>query len=932
MKTGVKADPTHPLATYRVQLGKEFTFPRLDSLLSYFKSLGISDLYFSPITKARNCSTHCYDVVDPTRIHPALGGEVALENTLEALCKEGLSVILDVVPNHMARDPENSWWMSVLEHGQSSRYSRFFDIRWNDHDGEIEPKISLPVLGRPFGQALENGEIEVTFRDGQLLIRYFEHAFPLEPSSYSFALTLPSRSQTQTFATDTIATANAIAGKFASLPPVNAADDEMRALRRSRTRDLQLELSREFDQNNDFAKYMALVLSILNGKKGNPPSYNALESLLSMQNYLLSYWRTAPQTINYRRFFDVNELIALRMDDETVFELTHELNFYLTKHKAVRGLRIDHIDGLLDPQKYLARLRSKLPERARPYIYVEKILGAHEDVCQRWPIAGTTGYDFLNALNRCFVHRTGYERIQAHYQAWTGEEHLSRKIQRAKASAIEHAFLSEFHAIELEILNLAHHFRHGKDIPLADISDALRTVTSHLGVYRIYFVENGLESNSKEQLIEAARVARIGKTEELVRAVDFVETLFLLNWTGEKNALLGEKAVAVVRRWAQLSSAVMAKGYEDCVLYDTFGLVSLNEVGSHLGQDEFGAEQFHSFIKMRLQCLPLSMNATSTHDTKRSEDVRARLNVLSEIPDLVIQKFSEWHHFNESKFTHQNKAAVPDAALEWFVYQTMIGAAPLSQDEMPQFKERMIAYMLKAVRERKRHTSWHNANLAYEEALTASVSALLNDTDFMGSFKEFLQPVAAAGLLNSLNQVILKTLCPGVPDFYQGNEGYVLALVDPDNRRTPDFTTLERIAQKDVPTTPAGWSMLLKNPATFSDAKLNVTRLALSLRSRWRELFEGGDYVSLPSSNALCFGRTSGGHKAIVVCGLHFYEHCHANGLSGAPLEGCEFSLPSDLTGVYLNVSENRVMALTENNRLVELSSPLPFTVFVLNV
>ncbi|RPF49340.1 maltooligosyl trehalose synthase [Thermodesulfitimonas autotrophica] len=796
-----------PGATYRIQLGPHFGFSEAAALIPYLAALGITDLYAAPILEARAGSTHGYDVTDPTRVRAALGGEEGFRRLVAALKAHGLGLLLDIVPNHMAASPQNPWWADLLRHGQASPYAPFFDIDWDPPAPDLRGRVLLPVLGAPFGEELEKGALQLALQEEGFYVCYHEQAFPLSPETA--ALILP--------------------------PPEAELPEDAAALRRA---------SREV---------INAQLRCLNGTPGNPESFNRLEAILAQQHYRLACWRLANSEINYRRFFDVSELVGVRVEDPAVFEATHRLLLRLAAEGSVTGFRIDHIDGLYDPYAYLHRLREKLVALGLEnfYLVVEKIRTGDEELPGNWPVAGTTGYDFLNAVSELFVDERGLAHLEETYREATDSADFSEVVYRCKRLVLDRLFASETATLAQDLWLLARKDRYGWDLPLAALKEALIDLTASLPVYRTYVRGYPVAARDKRYIEEACAQA-LRRSPHLAVALTFLRRLLLLTDWPRLSPAQQEEHRHFVMRWQQLTGPVTAKGFEDTALYRYNRLLALNEVGGDPGTSGLAVSEFHARNAAVLRRWPHTLNATSTHDTKRSEDVRARLSVLSEIPAIWVEKFKLWQQWNRRKKPVVKGRPVPDANTEWFIYQTLLGAWPLDEKEEAEFKVRLAAYVTKAAREAKVRTEWLDPDPEYEQALSEFLTAILAPESgnlFRADFEALEETVAYYGALNSLAQALLKIATPGIPDFYQGTEVWNFSLVDPDNRRPVDFarhSALLQGLQKDEKSR-SKLSLVQELLASWKDGRIKLYTIykALHFRRDHLELFSGGAYLPL---------------------------------------------------------------------------------------
>lgn len=730
-----------PLATYRLQFSPDFGFEHADKIIDYLAELGISDIYASPIFKAKKGSPHGYDVTEPNKLNPELGSREDFDNLMKNVKNHSMGWVQDIVPNHMAYDWENQLLYDVLEKGRDSDYADFFDIKWDYTDDEFDGKILAPFLGKPLREALEQEEIQLDYDCDKPCVRYYERKFPLQVSS---------------------------------------------------------DTSRPLDE------------------------------ILSEQFYRLAFWQETRKKINYRRFFYLNDFIALNAENEKVFDYTHRLILELLKEKQFTGLRIDHIDGLSNPAEYLHKLRDKSPDS---YIVLEKILALDEELPSTWPVQGTTGYDFMNFLNGIFCKQIAENQLTRFYDNISKHNKSYKELLKGKKKLIIEKYMAgELHYLLYllkKIINSDYLF---KEPQFESFRNALIEILASFPVYRTY-----VNAQTKNKL--------------------------------------AEKFVA---SFQQLSSALMAKGFEDTFLYNYFRFVSLNEVGGDPSQFGITTERFHRFNKERLDKWPDTMNATATHDTKRGEDVRARLNVLSEIPQVWKTKVDNWMRMNAGKKRNMNGQDAPDKNDEYFLYQTLIGSFPFEQEKLGSFKQRIKDYIMKSVREAKRHSTWAEPNQEYENACTNFIEAILIPSGrFMEDFIPFQKKIAHYGIFNSLSQSLIKITSPGVPDFYQGSEFWDLSLVDPDNRKPVDYEIRKRILNEIKNSSDIVSEVL----STKEDGRIKIFLMwkALTVRKDFSVLFQKGNYLALEvhgafKDNVVAFARTYEKQFVITVAPRFFTE------------------------------------------------------------
>ncbi len=868
-----------PLATYRIQFSLAFRFVDGRDLVPYLHELGITDLYSSPHFRARRGSPHAYDIANPLKINSELGTEEEFREMSQKLKNYGMGLVLDIVPNHMATSSENPWWMDLLENGRNSIYANHFAVDWGRANAKAwgRPRILLPVLGDLYGKVLENGEISLKLDENGFYAKYFETRLPLDPKSYALLLEPCRDGLRERGSDDAAGRIEQLLAVIASLP-APAANDEQRRERHQAQQRLKADLWQAYQALPDFKAQLDECLIAASGIKGDPKSFDRLDRILDCQHYRIAFWRLAAEELNYRRFFDITDLIGVRIEDPEVFEARHQEVLRLVHEGTVTGLRVDHIDGLWDPAGYLERLRARALENgageagfAGYYVIVEKILAGDEQLPRDWRACGTTGYDFLNWLNGVFVDPQGLRRLDEAYRKFSGLEMSMAEVQYSrKKLAMDTLFPGEVRALGYHLGRLAAQDRLARDLSFGDLVHGLVEVIAWLPVYRTY--TRGFEVSERdrayiEQAIGAAARALPALDPEVFAFLRRVLLLEVPHYAEARGAWLG-----FVMGWQQFTGPCMAKGFEDTTYYVYNRLISQNEVGSdpELADDPVDVEGFHQRNRERLANLPYSLNATSTHDTKRSEDVRARINVLSEIPEIWEQRIERWSRCNARHKTQVDGRAAPDRNDEWMLYQTLAGAWPLCEEDVAGFRDRLKTFAQKALREAKVHTSWLAPNDAYENACLAFIDGILEDEKgFLRDFLEFQRQVMRAGLTNALSQALLKICAPGVPDFYQGSELWDLSLVDPDNRRPVDFRKrgafldeLRKAETHDV----AGLLRELTSNWEDGRIKLYLTYKALNFRRAHPELFLHGDYIPVTgSAHACAFARRQGEEWALAA-------------------------------------------------------------------
>ena len=849
-----------PLSTYRLQLHEHFRFSDALSLVSYLQTLGISDIYASPILKARKGSMHGYDVVDPLQLNPELGTEDEFESLTLDLKSRGMGFILDIVPNHMAASHENPWWFDILENGLASPFSSFFDIDWHHFPEVPDGKVLLPILGHPLTETLEQHEIAIEYDHG-LLFRYYESILPLDIKSYELIIEPRCDPSEHHLATDTTNSGHfqTILTLLRTLPDQGVDDI-------TRLEDSYQERQRI---KKEFITLMTSSSSFQELIRRNMESYNKdsvafkddIKTLLERQAYVVEYWWTGMQHVNYRRFFNINELVGTKIENPFVFDMTHSLLRRLVLDSHITGLRVDHVDGSKDPSGYLQRLQryinsdhSQQSTEGQFFVVVEKILAEEESLDNSWPVCGTTGYDFLNVVNRLFIHEEGFASLANTYKGLTGSTTtFGQVIYEKKKQVMSSLFCSEISSLASNLTRISQ--ESAVQSPSEQtLMDVITEVTACLSVYRTYIRDFSVSDQDRYYLENALREAR--EKLNLEEGLSFLKKVLLLDFTDDMPHKQRAEWLAFVMRWQQFTGAIMAKGLEDTALYCFHPLISLNDVGSKPALSSLSLELFHKTNLTRQKYWPLTLNATSTHDTKRSEDVRARINVLSEIPKAWYARVSNWIEWNLGKKRIVSDVPVPDIETELMLYQTLLGAWPLEENDISSFQERLRNYMIKAAREAKLYTRWLTPDTEYEESLIGFVDSILDRSErntFFYDFLEFQEYVAFYGALNSLSQVVLKTTSPGIPDFYQGTELWDFSLVDPDNRRSINYEVRNKNLEQLIAIEEEDSTVLLNELMTnWKDGriKLFTTYKMLHFRDRYRDLFQKGIYIPLSTNES----------------------------------------------------------------------------------
>ena len=878
-----------PAATYRLQFHHEFRFITAQALVPYLATLGISDLYASPLFRARRRSLHGYSVTNPLIINPELGSKVSFNALVRNLKARDMGLLLDIVPNHMAMSHDNPWWLDVLENGPASPFAVFFDVDWHPPNQILEGRVLQPILGAPYNEVLENQEIWLGIDVGGFAVHYYDHKFPLDPKTYRVILTQGLEAFIELRGKEDL-TVSSLLGLIAlaeDLPPRTVTSKKKLRERNRQKEILKENLWRLYQDDQAAREFIDKNLALFNGRPGEPDSFNLLDQLLNLQAYRLVHWRVAQDMINYRRFFSINDLIGLRVEDPQVFEASHDLLVSLARDGKITGLRIDHIDGLYDPQEYLERLQKTLAQATGAlagqdpyYVVVEKILEHQETLPDPWPVAGTTGYDFLTMVDGLFVDPQGLRDLREIYTRFCGfGVKLPDLIYDKKKLIMESLFGGEVENLGHYLALLAAQDRPARDVSRKDLVRALFELTACLPVYRTYIRSFSLSSQDREVLELAFEEVRRRQPDLNPAALDFLRRVLFLETPPILSPEQKKEWLAFVMRWQQFTGPIMAKGQEDTAFYVYNPLVSLNEVGSCF--EAVSPAAFHEFNRQRQQAWPFTLNTTSTHDTKRSEDVRLRLHVLSEIPEEWEEALKLWSTCNQGQKQEVNQLRVPDPSEEVLLYQTILGAWPLVPEEIPEFRNRLHDYLIKAAREAKVHTRWISPHLEHEQALKAFLSAILReaaDNAFFQDVQKFQARLAFWGALNSLSQVLLKTVSPGVPDFYQGTEIWNLSLVDPDNRRPVDFhqraELLKHLKRQEKKGLRALIQELLAHWET-GGIKLFITYKALNFRRRHLDLFLHGDYLPLTAAgeregHLVALARRHDSRWALAAAGRFF--------------------------------------------------------------
>ncbi len=900
-----------PRATYRLQLHRDFTFDDATRVAPYIARLGVSHVYLSPIMAARPGSTHGYDVVDHNRLNPELGGEEGFERFSARLRELGLGLILDLVPNHVGVGSDNAAWMEVLEWGQRSPHALDFDIDWQSSRRNLLGKVLLPVLGAPFGVVLESGEVALRLdaAAGRISAMYYETRLPISPLDYA-ALLEPAVANCEGEAARRLAT---LVRDFQDLSEQKGSD---RALLES-ARALQARLTERLAQYPELQPAIDAVLA------RQSSDWRALGELLDRQAYRAAYWRVSVDEINYRRFFDINDLAGLRVERQALFESMHRRVFEFIAQGKVQGLRIDHVDGLLDPGEYVERLQAAAGNVDEPiYIVIEKILAPHESLPESWPVAGTTGYDTLNLVGGLFVDPASERALSLLYRRYTRRgEAFDDLLVRSKLQILHEALASEVGVLANAVQSLSASDWHTRDFTYAGIRRALEMLIAQFPVYRPY-LDRRLELSSADLRHIDWAVGRAKKAAGPAdtSVYDFLSRLLKGELARPDSGYDADLALHAAQRFQQLSGPAMAKGLEDTSFYRYFRLLAHNEVGGDPRRYATSISAFHRANEERLKRSPADMIGGSTHDTKRGEDARMRIAALSGLTTEWGQRLASWTRANRRWVTESGSDMLPDRNHQLYFYQTLVGAWPmeLSPDDASgasALAERVEQALLKAVREGKERSSWTNPVDDYEQALRRFVRGALDVSRpnvFLSDFADFMQRVGWLGALSSLSQTLLRLTMPGLPDLYQGSEGWQLSMVDPDNRRPVDYAALEAQLERlrALPSQGSGAVEALHQLMAdwrSGDPKLFLVQRVLDLRRRQPLLFASGRYQGLEASgeradHVVAYQRE---HEsaALVVVAPRLWPAIAADGEGAANWDDTMLTLPA---GRYRSLFDDR--------------------------
>src|SRR2546421_4449610 len=881
-----KQHPRIPTCTYRLQFNRWFTFAQAREIVPYLRSLGVSDVYASPYFQAGANSLHGYDITDHNKLNAVIGSQEEYDAWIAELHAHGIGQVLDFVPNHMGiTEPGNNWWMDVLENGPSSMYAPYFDIDWRPLKSDLRDKVLLPILTDQYGRVLERGELQVRFEEGAFYLAYQSQKLPIAPGTYRFVLEMALENLAEYKDEEFYGEFQSILTALEYLPRRTETDPEKIAERAREKEIVKRRLERRCQEAPQVQRAIEKALAQINGRPGDPRSFDRLDELLNAQSYRLAFWRVAAEEINYRRFFDVNDLAAIRMELPEVFDAAHQLVVDLVRTGAVTGLRIDHPDGLYLPKEYLEKLQRRaaktvgtsLSKDGRAiYMIAEKILSGAEKLRSDWPLHGTTGYDFANQAAGVFVDTSAEADTTRTFHRFIGHTmHFGHLVYAKKRLVMRLALANEVEVLGNMLDRLSEKNRWFRDFTFEALARAARETIACFPVYRTYLAPGQPVSDEDRQVVERAIASakrRNPATEESI--FNFLRDILLFRFPENLDMQAREEHMHFVLKFQQFTGPIMAKGLEDTVFYIYNRLAALNEVGGEPEQFGLSVEAFHERNLDRHRNWPATLLATSTHDTKRSEDVRARMLAISEIPELWRRSLARWRTVNRRWRKDVNESEAPDANEEYLLYQTLLGTWPTATDGTPEhvgpeYIERIQNYMTKALNEAKQNTSWIQPNEAWLTAMRDFVARILEPSPknkFLATFLPVVKEIARLGAINSLAQTLLKLTSPGVPDIYQGSEIWDFSLVDPDNRRPVDYKRRAEMLSCLSSKTPAE---LLQN---WPDGRIKMflTQRALHFRNEHIDLFQNGNYLPLRAAgefanHCIAFARQLDRQSVVVI-------------------------------------------------------------------
>jgi (1->4)-alpha-D-glucan 1-alpha-D-glucosylmutase len=879
--------PRIPTSTYRLQFNRQFTFTQAREIVPYLDALGISDCYASPYFQARAESLHGYDITDHNKLNAAIGSRAEYDAWIADLHVHGMGQIVDFVPNHMGiGEPLNLWWMDVLENGPSSIHAPWFDIQWKPLKSDLEDKVLLPILGDQYGRVLERGELQVRFEAGAFYLRYYDHEFPIAPGTYRHILQI-ALDKLEPFKNEEFyAEFQSIITALEYLPRRTETNPERIAERAREKEIIKRRLERRCQEAPQVEAAVQQAVTQVNGTPGDPRSFDALDELLNDQSYRLAFWRVAAEEINYRRFFDVNDLAAIRMELPEVFDATHQLLLELISAGAVTGVRVDHPDGLYLPKEYFEKLQRRcaaalgipLPEDGRAiYLLVEKILSGNEPLRKDWPVHGTTGYEFGKLVANVLVDGSAEQAITKTFQRFIGHSmHFGHLVYAKKRLVMRLSLANDVNILGDMLDRLSEKNRWFRDFTLEALARAVRETIACFPVYRTYVEPGQPVSDEDRAVIERAVTTAKRRNPALEESVfNFLRDILLFRFPENLDDEARAEHAHFVLKFQQSTGPIMAKGLEDTAFYIYNRLAALNEVGGEPQHFGVGVDEFHQRNFERQRDWPSTLLATSTHDTKRSEDVRARMLAISEVPQLWRSALQRWRVINKRWKRILDDAAAPDTNEEYLFYQTLLGTWPMDAAGRAEpaatreYIERLQAYMAKALKEAKINTSWIQPNEQWDAAMSDFVARVLDSSPknkFVFAFLPVAEEIARLGAINSLSQVAVKLTVPGVPDIYQGNEIWDFSLVDPDNRRPVDYARRKEMLRSLETASPA--ELLEQWPD--GRIKLLLTKRLLRFRREHPLLFQHGSYSPLTATGAfaescVAFAREHEGKWVAVI-------------------------------------------------------------------
>ncbi len=879
--------PRIPSSTYRLQFNRWFTFAQAREIVPYLDALGVSDAYASPYFQARPDSLHGYDITDHNKLNTAIGSREEYDSWIAELHAHSMGQVVDFVPNHVGiAEPLNQWWMDVLENGPSSRYAPYFDIDWHPLKSDLRDKVLLPILSDQYGRVLERGELQVHFEEGTFYLRYGNRRLPIAPGTYRYILGIALENLAEHKDEDFYAEVQSILTALEYLPKRTETDPKRIAERIREKEIIKRRLERRCAEAPQVQQAIEKALARINGEPGDPRSFDALDELLNAQSYRLAFWRVAAEEINYRRFFDVNDLAAIRVELPKVFDAVHRLLLELMQTGAVTGLRIDHPDGLYLPREYFEKLQQRcakalaitLPQSGRAiYMVAEKILTDAETLRKDWLVHGTTGYDFANQVMQLLVDSSAETAITKTFHRFIDHSlHFGHLVYAKKLQVMKLALANDVDVLGNMVDRLSEQNRWYRDFTLEALARAVRETIACFPVYRTYVAPGRPVSEEDRQVIERAVTAAKRRNPAIEESIfNFLRDVLVFRFPENLDAEARAAHTHFVLKFQQATGPIMAKGLEDTVFYIYNRLAGLNEVGGEPQQFGLSVDVFHERNLDRQRNWPATLLATSTHDTKRSEDVRARMVAISEMPELWRRSLQRWRLANRRWKRSINDAEAPDGNEEYLLYQTLLGTWPVQPSGLPEeaataeYTERIQTYMAKALHEAKVNTSWIQPNEEWDAAMRDFVGRILDSSPrnkFVPAFLPVVQEIARLGAINSLTQTLLKLTSPGVPDIYQGNEIWDYSLVDPDNRRPVDY----RPRREMLEALSASTSDELVRNWPDGRIKMFLTQRLLQFRREHVDLFQRGDYLPLAATGTFAeccvsFARRLGDQWIVVI-------------------------------------------------------------------